>query len=740
MNAPAGPVRPDAQPTLDGVCSKARALRAAGFVPVPVKNDASKRPALEVWTPFKTQPPTDKELRAWFVDKHPHGVGVLCGPASPGLRAFDFDGPEIFDRYVDAALDAGLADVVSRVCNGYLDATPGGGRRVLFRVPADVPFKDDVFAARVGTGKGLTLIEQPTHAVLAPSFGGVHETGQPYVSLCGGVESLATITADEYDALCCLARQFDERPAREAGPRPIRGATTDQSKDRPGDDYNARGSWAELLERHGWRHFRTRGDVQEWTRPGKVRFCSATINATGTNRLHVFSASAAPFQAGESYSLFGAYAHLEHAGDFHAATLALAAQGYGTPATKVSRTKAAKATANVDETYAWVRDAKGLIVPNNLENIRQGLARLGVVLTFDQFQRQACLHGVPLEDADVDRLWVRLDDAFGFRPSKDTLRTVLVTEADASPIHPVRQYLDALAWDGTPRLDRWLVTYAGAADTPYVRAVGALPLIAAVRRVRQPGSKFDELLILEATQGTGKSSGLRALCPREDWFSDDLPLGVDSKLVIERTTGRWLIEAAELHGHRGRETEALKAFLSRQVDGPVRLAYGRLPTTVPRQFILVGTTNARTAYLKDPTGARRFWPVTVGTFDLDALARDRDQLWAEAAAREAAGASIRLDATLWDAATAEQEGRRAADPWEEVLAPLLEGDGITRPDRVAVSAIWDALKMEASHRDNRAADRVAAIVQRHGFTAKGKARVDGQWVRCWVRTGAADAE
>ena len=115
----------------------------------------------------------------------------------------------------------------------------------------------------------------------------------------------------------------------------------------------------------------------------------------------------------------------------------------------------------------------------------------------------------------------------------------------------MRAYLARLTWDGRPRLDRWLVTYAGAPDTDYVRAVSALPLLAAVRRIRQPGAKFDELLVLESKQGKGKSTALQALCGVDEWFSDGLPLGVDAKLVIEHTTGKWIIEAAELQGNRG---------------------------------------------------------------------------------------------------------------------------------------------------------------------------------------------
>ena len=125
------------------------------------------------------------------------------------------------------------------------------------------------------------------------------------------------------------------------------------------------------------------------------------------------------------------------------------------------------------------------------------------------------------------------------------------------------------------------------------------------------------------------------LCRRvveEDWSLTEAAAAAE---VSERTAGKWIIEAAEMHGNRGREAEQLKAFLSRQIDGPVRLAYGRMPTMIARQFVMIGTTNASAAYLKDSTGARRFWPVCVQRFNVDALVRDRDQLWAEAATREA---------------------------------------------------------------------------------------------------------
>ena len=175
----------------------------------------------------------------------------------------------------------------------------------------------------------------------------------------------------------------------------------------------------------------------------------------------------------------------------------------------------------------------------NLENIRTALKKLRLTPSYDAFARELRLNGAPIVDeVAFERLWTQIVDTCGWQPSRVNLHTVVIADAHARASHPVRAYLDQLTWDGVSRLDAWLVTYAGAEDTPYVQAVGALPLLAAVRRIRSPGAKFDELLIIESAQGTGKSSALRALCPHEDWFSDDFPLGVDAKHVIERHGGQ----------------------------------------------------------------------------------------------------------------------------------------------------------------------------------------------------------
>jgi hypothetical protein len=173
----------------------------------------------------------------------------------------------------------------------------------------------------------------------------------------------------------------------------------------------------------------------------------------------------------------------------------------------------------------FVTNAKGDIIADHQENIRRALERLGIQLSHNVFAQKllATQNGrtEPFEDPLLDRAWLLVDEEFHFRGSFLFFKTVLADTARRKPFHPVRDYLATLTWDGTERINSWLPTYGGALNTKYVQAVGALVLIAAVRRVRQPGCKFDEMLVLESGgQGLNKSTALRALCPDDAWFGD----------------------------------------------------------------------------------------------------------------------------------------------------------------------------------------------------------------------------
>jgi predicted P-loop ATPase len=231
-------------------------------------------------------------------------------------------------------------------------------------------------------------------------------------------------------------------------------------------------------------------------------------------------------------------------------------------------------------------------------------------------------------------------------------------------IHPVRDYLTGLTWDGTPRLDAWAMTYLGAADTPLNRAMAALWMISAVARILRPGCKADHMLILEGPQGIRKSTALKVLAS-DAWFTDELA-EIGSKDAAQQMRGVWIIEMAELDAIGRAEVSRIKAFLTRTSDR-YRPPYERYVVTVPRQCVFAGSVNPDT-YLRDETGNRRFWPLRCGKIDLDGLRRDRDQLWAEAVARFNTGSPWWLeDRDLIISATAEQEARYEPDAWDALI-------------------------------------------------------------------------
>ncbi|KAB2897333.1 MAG: hypothetical protein F9K40_13050, partial [Kofleriaceae bacterium] len=370
------------------------------------------------------------------------------------------------------------------------------------------------------------------------------------------------------------------------------------------------------------------------------------------------------------------------------------------------------------------------------ENIALALEKLGVSVRFDELAaRMTIARGgaepVIADDASMTSLWLEIERVYWLTPAKERFFDIVQDRARANPYHPVCEYLGGLTWDGTPRIDSWLVDYAGAADGEYTRAVGRLVLVAAVRRVRQPGCKFDEMLILESEQGTAKSSALRTLAVRDEWFTDDLPLGDDTKRQMEALAGKWIVEAGELKGMRRGDIAALKGLLSRQID-EARMAYGKLPTRAPRQCVIIGSTNDA-AYLKDPTGARRFWPIKVGVFDLARLRRDRDQLWAEAAHVEASGASIRLDEGLWGAAAEEQRERQVEDPFRERLEDVL-GDVV---GKIQSDDVWRILGVDQPTPDQNT--RRSDVMRALGWERK-RLRFGGELRYCYVRDGDAGRE
>ena len=240
----------------------------------------------------------------------------------------------------------------------------------------------------------------------------------------------------------------------------------------------------------------------------------------------------------------------------------------------------------------------------------------------------------------------------------------LIAQADSR--HPVRDYLQSLKWDGVPRLDAWLTTFAGCADNTFTRHVAAKTLIGAVARIMQPGAKFDTMTVLEGDQGSRKSSLTAALSPHREWFSSSIKGDLEAKDTAIGLSGKWIIEMAEMAVVGRNRTEVTKAFLTEQVDN-YRAPYGTRSEDHPRQCAFLATINpeADGRYLHDTTGGRRFWPVKVVRADVDALIACRDQLWAEAFARHQSGEQWWLSAELEKLAKVEQSERQESNVWDE---------------------------------------------------------------------------
>jgi len=315
------------------------------------------------------------------------------------------------------------------------------------------------------------------------------------------------------------------------------------------------------------------------------------------------------------------------------------------------------------------------------------------------------------------------------RLTRQALEDAVYAEAERNPFHPVRAFLTALRWDGAPRLDTWLCKAFGAEDTLYAREVGAKFLIAAVRRIMTPGSKFDTMPILEGNQGAGKSRTVARLFGA-DWFTDALPKDLLSKDGSQAMLGVWGIEFAEIEHLIRTDTDSLKAFLSRPTER-FRPPYARNYIKRGRECVFIGTTNL-TDYLRDTTGNRRFWPVACAFADEDWVRANRDQLWAEAVAREAGGEIIWLEDEARTEAAEHQAQRLTDDVWAERARTWLEQERANMAPHVTVAGLLTAgLGIDHARMGKKEEMRAAAILAKEGLVRE-TVWQNGKTRRVWV--------
>lgn len=336
----------------------------AGIVPIPLRLDGSKSPAVSNWLQWQTACPTPDHVAEWF--RLPAGIGVVCGVASGGLEVLDFDAWEVFEPWramVRPELFGKLAVI----------ETAGGGFHVAYRCKEiagnskiacwEAHRSEAIRAARrkarsIYPVTNVECTERPDQSVRIESRGEggyvvgcgspleVHSSGAPYVQVAGAVlPAVSTISPEERRELWRAAASFDCRPTRspkveQAVKRLRREHWQHRQADRlsqdgtpPWDDFDRRGDWAEILEPHGW----TTSDGVHWSRPGKKFGTSATVgtNEDGLEILTVFSSNAGILGEGVGagqwahWGKFRGLVALNHNGDASAAAKALYAAGYG---------------------------------------------------------------------------------------------------------------------------------------------------------------------------------------------------------------------------------------------------------------------------------------------------------------------------------------------------------------------------------------------------------------------------
>lgn len=367
----------------------------AGYTPFRAAADGSKRPLGE-WKAYQADRPSEDQVIEWFGNGH-QGIGLIMGAVSGNAEMLEFEGRAVDEgllaRWSELMNAAGLRSLRERL-RGWVERSPSGGYHIHYRVDGPVPGNTKL-AQRPPTDAELEanpkqkvypLIEtrgEGGFVVVAPSSGPVHPSGQPWVRIAGGPTAAPKLTVDEHQALHEACRLLDQMPEPEPqGPMRDKQGYTDDTL-RPGDNFNVRAAWDEILPPHGWTRLHTdRDGTTYWRRPGKDRDQSATTGRNDGDNLYVFSTST-EFDAEKAYSKFAAYTLLNHRGDYATAARALRGLGYGedAKATVISVDKPTKPTPYLPDEFWTARPI--------LEHIRQAAwsrgrsaeAVLGAVIT-----------------------------------------------------------------------------------------------------------------------------------------------------------------------------------------------------------------------------------------------------------------------------------------------------------------------------------------------------------------------
>jgi hypothetical protein len=397
-------------------------------------------------------------------------------------------------------------------------------------------------------------------------------------------------------------------------------------------------------------------------------------------------------------------------------------------------------TEGVSVSLKFKRDKKGKIEAT-MENCNVALRSTsfcGIEIRFDQFRDEimfspdGAADWQAFADADYSRLRIRLEKQ-GFKPiGREMIRDVVLLVADENPFDSAIEWLSGLQWNGVARVDYFLVDYFGAEPSEYTTAVSRYLWTAMAGRVMVPGIKADMVPILVGQQGAGKSSGVAAMSPAPDFFAE-VSFHEREDDLARKMRGRLVAEIGELRGLHTRELEHIKAFITRTHENWIP-KYREFAVTFPRRLVFIGTTNQE-EFLADETGNRRWLPIKVDGADVEAIERDRLQLWAEARGLfQANGIAFREAERL---AKDVHDDHMIKDSWADVVnnwldeTDILTGE-INREKKLITSmeVLIDALSFDKKHISRREELRIAKVLQGLGFE-KAVSRQNGKNVKGW---------
>lgn len=667
-------------------------LIAAGFTLIPLKGDTK--------FPFDGFPntPYDMELDR---EKFPANYGILL---SDDVLVIDVD-PRNFEvgdkphvrlfRQIGFSIKDTPIPVVQ---------TGSGGLHIFLRKPADFNIRE-----KIKGYKGIDFKSTRGRFMVGP--GSIHpDTKKPYVLIQG---SFKTMTDAPEELLKLLKSSFKRRPHEEE-------RTTAELAENPDDIQR----FKEYLQTVAPAVEGSGGDQHTYSVACQGYAFGLSQTRTFELMLTVYNPRCTP-----PWSHDELWAKVENAYKY-----AQGGAGARNPEKETSFEKIPIASSQRGHSIKWDRNDKGGLKPTiqNCVNffVLENSALAGGV-AFDEFQGEVKIvrpmpwhrkkeipqGGLMWTDDDTVQCRFYLNHKFGFDPKSQLLDEAILAAAHFFKIHPVREFLQSLVWDGIPRLSTWLSQYAGVTDDIYSREVSKKVLVQAVARVFNPGIKVDNVLILEGKQGVGKSSLVRIIGGK--WYADIIvdPHGRDT---VDAMRGKWIIEFSEMEVTRRADAQALKAFITRQTDR-VRLAYGRRSIDYPRQCIFMGTINpdASREYFTDTTGNRRFWPVVCGQVRFSELERDRDQLLAEAVDAYFKGETLFVESEdVLHYVEREQESRVVTDPWTDSITEFLASNEFVRDHNFTTTKeLWEyALRGTPSLFTRQHANRICSIMRKLGWT------------------------